>query len=122
AAMNFKPAEADWNVLDSLEAPEQRARIADVIGRQSGLEEGSLEPVALPPGKRRGEQAAACHDSLSLPCARGHRVLFGRHHGWPSIRLEAISATSKRPPAPPAARNARRCRSRSARRPRDPHI
>src|SRR5262245_38818288 len=69
--MNFKPAEANRNILDRLEAPEQQTRIADVVGRQPGLEKGSLEPVALPRGKRRGEQAAACHDGVSLrPCTR----------------------------------------------------
>src|SRR5262245_66033410 len=104
--MNFKPAEANRNILDRLEAPEQQTRIADVVGRQPGLEKGSLEPVALPRGKRRGEQAAACHDGVSLRRARGRRrrVLFGLRKSRRSIRIEsAISATSSRLPAAPAA-------------------
>src|SRR5499433_3589355 len=87
--MNFKPTEADGNVLDRLEAPEQQARIADVLGRQPGLDQGGLEPVALPRGKRRGEQAAACHDGVSLRCARRLRrsVPCGLRKSWRSMRL-----------------------------------
>src|SRR5262245_64655897 len=87
--MNFKPAEADGTVLARLEAPEQQARIAHVPGRQPGLDQGSLKPVALPRGKRRGEQAAACHDGVSLRCARRRRrrVPFALCKSWRWMRL-----------------------------------
>ena len=57
--MNFKPAEADRDILDRLEAPEQQACIVDVVRRQPRFEERSLEPVAFPRREWRGQQAAA---------------------------------------------------------------
>jgi hypothetical protein len=57
-AVNLEAAEPDGNVLVGLEAPEQDVRIADVVGRQSRLDERGPYAVALPCRKRRGDEAA----------------------------------------------------------------
>ena len=70
--MNCKPAEAHRDVFVALEAPEQQARVADIVGRQSRLDQCGPEPIALPRRQRQGKQAAD-HDGDLFAHEEGQR-------------------------------------------------
>jgi hypothetical protein len=71
-AVKLKAAETHRDIFVGLEAPEQQARIADVLGRESCFDQRGFEPVALPRGQRQGEQAAP-HDGDSFAPADGRQ-------------------------------------------------
>jgi len=56
--MHLDAAEPYRDVLECFESPEQNARFADIVNRQTCFEECTLQALAFPRRKRDGEQPA----------------------------------------------------------------